>query len=226
MAICILFSEIRNPKSEIRNPKSEILVFPPPVSYILNMRIIACAMLVALCAAGSWAAAPKTVIALETVPCYESPGPALLPGAYIDKKDSCAADSTVIDSTGAPWFRILKDGAHWWARAEKLRYAAEIQEDKASTTPVEENSLTMKSRRAAIAAHPEWPRRIKKAVHGGQICLDMSEEQLISSWGDPVEKARGFVLGVGEHDLWMYKGRKGEMLVVNVQNGRIIGWRE
>jgi hypothetical protein len=71
------------------------------------MRIIVCATLVVLCAAGSRAGAPKTVIALETVPCYESPGPSLLPAAYIDKKDSCAADSVLVDSTGAPWFRVL-----------------------------------------------------------------------------------------------------------------------
>jgi hypothetical protein len=165
---------------------------------------------------------PKNTVALDAVPCFEEPDASALPKQYLGKRDTCSSDSAVVDSLGNPWFRLIIGGSVLWARAEKLRYTADTPLDLLATGSDDADAI--KKRRSALQNHPEWPRRIRKAVHAGQICLDMSEDQLNASWGTPSAKARSFILGVGNHDTWIYKGKDDHPVTVSLQDGRVIGW--
>jgi hypothetical protein len=52
----------------------------------------------------------------------------------------------------------------------------------------------------------------------------MSSEQLVASWGEPLEKRKTFMLGVGEYTSYIYKGTARGSLLVCLQNNRVIGW--
>jgi hypothetical protein len=91
--------------------------------------------------------------------------------------------------------------------------------DAISVTDVE-----IKRRLHIVLEHKEWPRRIQKIVKDGKICLEMTKEQLLASWGEPIQKNDAFLLGFGKHEVWFYKGTDGRYLVVNVAQGKVIGW--
>jgi hypothetical protein len=182
----------------------------------LNLSIV----LFALTAGGQ--AVKKTALALETAPYFEKPEQGLLPKGFLGKRDTCTADSTFIDSTGVAWFHVLIKSSRGWALARAMRYVSDIPADFFST---EVKGDEDKKRRADIVkSHPEWPLRIKKAVRAGQVCLDMSGEQLVASWGEPLEKRKTFILGIGEYTSYIYKGTAKGSLLVCLQNNRVIGW--
>jgi hypothetical protein len=170
-------------------------------------------------------AADKTAIALETSPVFESPGPGLLAKGFIDKRDTCAIDSTCVDSLGTAWFHVRPgNGKHGggWVPAKALAYASDVPSDFASQAATGDEDK--KRRLEILKEHAQWPRRIVKAVRNGQICLDMSEEQVVASWGQPSEKRQTFMIGVGEYLTLLYPAAKKGTLVVSLQNDRVIGW--
>jgi hypothetical protein len=83
-----------------------------------------------------------------------------------------------------------------------------------------------KRRYRVVAQHPEWDRRIVKAVREGKICLDMNETQLLGSWGEPLQKSAAFILGAGKQDLWLYKSHGGKFETVFLIKGRVVGWSD
>jgi hypothetical protein len=164
----------------------------------------------------------KTALVMEAVPYFEKPEQGLLPKGYLGKRDTCIADSTFIDSAGVAWFRVQTKSSSGWALAHAMRYVSDIPADFFST--VEKGDQDKKHRGDIVKSHPEWPLRIKKAVRSGQVCLDMSSEQLVASWGEPLEKQKTFMLGVGEYISYIYKCTARGSLLVCLQNNRIIGW--
>jgi hypothetical protein len=167
-------------------------------------------------------AAHKSALALETAPYFEKPDQGLLPKGYLGKHDTCTTDSTFIDSAGVAWFHVLIKSSRGWALARAMRYVSDIPADFFST--VEKGDEDKKRRADIVKSHPEWPLRIKKAVRAGQICLDMSGEQLAASWGEPLEKRKTFMLGIGEYTSFIYRGTAKGSLLVCLQNNRVIGW--
>jgi hypothetical protein len=177
-------------------------------------------------------AAPKNAIAVETAPFFEAPESGLLARGFIDKRDTCAVDSTVVDSTGTAWFHVRslralragRDGkSEGWVLSKAVTYISDIPADFASREA--RGDEDKKRRLEILKSRPEWPRRIIKAVRSGQICLDMTVEQVVASWGEPAEKRKSFMIGVGDYQTLLYnKGGGKGTLIVTLQNNRVIGW--
>jgi hypothetical protein len=176
-------------------------------------------------------AAPKNAIAVETAPFFDAPEAGLLARGFIDKRDTCAVDSIVVDSTGTAWFHVrslrgLRAGregkSEGWIISKAVAYISDIPADFASREA--RGDEDKKRRLEILKSRPEWPRRIIKAVRGGQICLDMNVEQVIASWGEPAEKRKSFMIGVGDYQTLLYKGVGKGTLIVTLQSNRVIGW--
>ena len=143
---------------------------------------------------------------------------------FINKLDTCQTDSSLVDSSGTPWFRLRLNDRTFWLHANDVRYIADIPEDFLS---IQVKGDDDKTRRLQILQNkPDWPHRIKMSVRGGQICLDMTEEQLAAAWGAPFQKGMTYTLGIGDHATWLYKSSSGKILLVNLQKGHIIGWSQ
>lgn len=52
----------------------------------------------------------------------------------------------------------------------------------------------------------------------------MSEEQVVASWGEPAEKRKAYMIGVGDYLTLFYRRSGQGTLVVALQNDRVIGW--
>ena len=166
----------------------------------------------------------KPAIVLKTTPYFGSPLSEELPLGFINKMDTCLTVGSMVDSLGAPWFRALLGGRTYWIRGADVKYAADMPPDFQSQQTRGDDD---KKRRLRILENkPDWPHRVKMAVRDGQICLDMTEEQLAAAWGDPFQKSTAYMLGIGGYDVWLYKSFSDKILFVTIQNGRIIGWSE
>jgi hypothetical protein len=190
--------------------------------------ILFCLFFLSVLFTGTVSAYTKNAIALENVPFFESPQPGLLAQGFIDKHDTCAVDSTAVDSTGVAWFRVRAlhgPSAHkadGWVLAGSVRYISDIPADFASRDAAGDKDK--KRRLEILKNHPQWPRRVIQTVRNGRICLDMSGEQVVASWGEPVEKRKSFMVGIGEYQTLFFKGVGTGTLTVTLQNDRVIGW--
>jgi hypothetical protein len=168
----------------------------PPVKNPIRF----CVFFLYVCFTVSVSASGRNAIATENAPFFESPQPGLLAQGFIDKHDTCAVDSTVVDSTGVAWFRVrVLHGppartADRWVLAAVVRYISDMPAVFASRD--EAGDKDKKRRLEILKSHPGWPRRIIQAVRTGRICLDMSEEQVAASWGEPAEKRKAFMTGI------------------------------
>jgi hypothetical protein len=127
------------------------------------------------------------------------------------------------DSAGATWFHIRFKNADGWVASSALRYISDVPADFFAQRS-EHADEDMRRRADAVKAHPEWPFRIRKAIHSGLVCIDMTLEQIKASWGEPREKRGMYMLGVGDYYCLVYKGTSGTDVLVTVQNERVIGW--
>jgi hypothetical protein len=186
---------------------------------------------IAFFAASAWPAARNAVVT-ETAPVFDEPLPGLLARGFLDKHDSCSVDSTHVDSAGAPWFhvRALRASgaaakmAGGWISAKAILFVSDMPADFASQDARGDGDR--KRRLEILKSHQQWPRRVIQAVRSGRICLDMSEEQVAASWGEPAEKRKAFMIGVGDYVTLVYRdaGSGKGTLVVALQNDRVIGW--
>jgi hypothetical protein len=166
----------------------------------------------------------KPALALTTTPYFEKPAIGLLPIGFINKLDTCQTDSSIVDSSGTPWFRGRLHERIFWLHAKDMRYIMDIPQDFLSMQVKGDDD---KKRRLQILQNkPDWPHRIKMSVRSGQICLDMTEEQLVAAWGEPFQKGTTYTLGIGDHATWLYKSSLDKILIVNLQKGHIIGWTQ
>jgi hypothetical protein len=167
-------------------------------------------------------APPRRVVARAVSPYYGAAADDALPVGYVNEGDSCVVESLMVTEGGTPWFALRLDTVRVWSPTSHWRYAREITEEVSGTRDREEEDR--KRRLMILREHRDWPRRVIRAVREGRVCLDMTAEQLEASWGAPVQRSPGFTLGIGRHESWLYEGSEGEMLVVNLQDGRVIGW--
>jgi hypothetical protein len=164
----------------------------------------------------------KKAIVLQTTPLYDEPVGGMLPQSFIEKGDSCVIDSFFTDSSGISWFHVKKPGLLKWAQKLSVAYVTPENEDIQSV--VIKDEADAKRRLRILRDHAEWPRRVKSAVRAGKVCLGMDPSQLAAAWGDPFQKGKSFILGVGECDTWFYKGNKEQILFVVLSRGNVIGW--
>lgn len=177
--------------------------------------LVACAMPVC-------AAPVKPAVALSTTPVFEQPASDLLPKGYLAKRDTCSTDSAYQDSAGVAWFHVSAKAAQGWAKAADIRYVSDVPPDFFARRPAADEE--MRRRAEEVKKHPDWPLRIRKAVHAGEVCIGMDNEQLAASWGQPQEKRTMYMLGVGEYMCFVFKGTSAENLLVSLQDGKVIGW--
>jgi hypothetical protein len=168
-------------------------------------------------------AGPRPAMVLETCPFFDEPGQGLLARGFLDKRDSCEVDSTHVDSLGTAWFHIRsRKNAGGWVVAKTVAYVSDVPADFASRHAA--GDLDKKRRLEILKNHQQWPRRIIQAVRNGRICLEMSEEQVVASWGEPAEKRKAYMIGVGDYLTLFYRRSGQGTLVVALQNDRVIGW--
>lgn len=179
----------------------------------------------------------KPALLIENAPWFESPRADLLPKGFFNRGDTCFVESTFVDSSNIAWFCIKKrpgddEFEQHWINAKAVRFRAEINENKNAGSVILRPDEDRKRRLTILRDHADWPRRIQKAVREGTICLQMTEEQLMASWNEPVEKLKCFMVGVGEYESWVFKGLggvggragEGKVVLVGVGEGRVVGW--
>jgi hypothetical protein len=194
----------------------------PQNSFLLIFDFRFLAFVLFLCSSILSQSFSKPALALTTTPCFEKPVSGQLPIGFINRLDTCQTDSSLVDSSGIPWFRVRLHTQALWVHARDMRYIVDMPQDFFSMQVKGDDD---KKRRLQILQNkPDWPHRIKMSVRSGQICLDMTEEQLAAAWGGPFQKGKTYTLGIGDHATWLYKSSSDKVLLVNLQNGQVIGW--
>lgn len=163
------------------------------------------------------------LLAARTAPVYEQPAGGLLPVGFVEQNDTCTVQDSTKDSAGICWMRVAAARTKGWLHAADLVPPGALDgRSESADAPV--NKADRKRRHRFLTDNPQLPRRIKAAVKDGQVCIGMTPEQVVASWGEPFQKGRGFALGLGEYDCWFYRGSAGRVLFVNLVNGSVTGW--
>jgi len=160
--------------------------------------------------------------AIKMAPCYAEPVAELLPHTYINKNDTAFIEKISVDTAGTPWFKIIHNRILYWTPSSYWKYVSRI--DTLSFLEKADDDADKKRRLLILREHKTWPRRIISAIRLGRICIDMDEQQLVASWGEPVNKSKAFTIGLGEHTVWIYGSLNAKMSVVILQNNKVIGW--
>ena len=156
---------------------------------------------------------------------FEFPEKGRLPIFYFEKNQNCLIDSMIVDSSGDVWLLVTDENKRGWTKSDNVQVSSSGDIDSALfNEPINVTDIETKRRLHIVLQHKDWPRRIQKIVKDGKICLEMTNEQLLASWGEPLQKTEALLLGFGKHEVWFYKGTDGRYLVVNVAEGKVIGW--
>ena len=166
-----------------------------------------------------------SVLVVKLASVTDSPQLNKLPIFYLEKNQICKFDSKIIDTSGAVWFHIFCGLKNGWVSADNVRlYTLSEKDSITNESTLSGSDADRKRRTHFLIQHQEWPRRIQKAVKDGKICLDMTTDQLIASWGESLQKSTAFLLGSGKYEQWIYKDKDGKILIVNIIDGKIAGW--
>lgn len=164
----------------------------------------------------------KPMRVLHSASVYDAPAPGLLPVLIIDAGDTMLADSSRVDSLGHAWFRGSIKHKKGWVQASDVAFFMKNNDTVSTSTGPDKDKV---KRAKIVWEHPQWPRRIQKAVRDGDVCLDMSQEQLLAAWGEPLNKGKGFMLGVGEYEYWFFGTSAAKQpLAVMLLNAKVVGW--
>jgi len=164
---------------------------------------------------------------LGLTPLYEKPVSNGFPIAFLEPADTCITDSSISEGTGVTWLLIRSGNLQGWVTGSSMyRKGNDSGESRIRAGVFRKSDPDAKRRYRILEQHAGWPRRIVKAVREGNICLDMTEEQVSAAWGDPIRKAKAFILGAGQQELWYFKGEDGIILSVFLNRGRVVGWSE
>ncbi len=166
------------------------------------------------------------MLPMGLTPVHEKPLSGSLPVSYCEQGDTCRIDSSMVDSTGTAWLFVRSGQKSGWVMRAGMcspRSHQEVLQTEANTL---KNDPDAKRRYRILEQHPEWLRRTARAVREGRICLDMSEQQVIASWGEPSQKGNTFILGAGQQDIWYYAMPDRKVQCVFLVKGRVVGWSE
>jgi hypothetical protein len=166
----------------------------------------------------------RIVLPLGLTPLFDVPAPGGFPISYLEPSDTCRIDSARFDTANVEWAFVRSQSRSGWLQKSSLRPALVppmVPQSKANKPDAD-----AKRRYRVLGQHPEWERRIVKVIREGKICLDMSEEQVLASWDEPLQKSVVFILGAGKQNIWLYKSPSGRFETVFLVNGRVVGWSE
>lgn len=166
----------------------------------------------------------RIVLPLGLTPLFDVPAPGGFPISYLEPSDTCRIDSARFDTANVEWAFVRSQSRSGWMQKSSIRPAlmpSMVPQSKAGKLDAD-----AKRRYRVLGQHPEWERRIVKVVREGNICLDMSEEQVLASWDEPLQKSMAFVLGAGKQNIWIYKSPGGGFETVFLVKGRVVGWSE
>ena len=161
---------------------------------------------------------------IKVAPLFSEPVTGSLPVSFAQKGDTCQVDSVFTDSAGTSWFRLRLGSKSQWTNCSVFSYITGPGDDVKSR--VLKDDADVKRRLRILLEHPEWPRRIKGAVRGGNVCLGMSSEQLEAAWGTPFQEGASFVLGIGTCETRFFHAAKEDVLFVLLNRGAVTGWYE
>jgi|GEM_PF-2139099 len=158
-------------------------------------------------------------------PLFDLPVKGALPQRYAETDQVFKIDSAFTDSAGAQWYCVTRNNQKNWLLSSSVQ---RIQQGTTGSTiekstPVRTDA-DQKRRLHIVLQHNEWPRRIQNVVREGKVCLGMTHEQLTASWGEPVQRDNSFISDHVKFQLWIYKGKNGQLLTVNLMNGKVCGW--
>lgn len=164
----------------------------------------------------------QKAIAVKVTPLFKEAQANLLPINYAKKGDSCTVTGVHVDTSGIPWFNVSIRTNPYWSQAKYWQYVADI--DTAAFLEGKQSEEDKKRRLRILRQHRDWPRRIIRTVRFGRICLDMNSEQLVASWGDPLQRSNAYTIGIGKHDIWIFESKNDKKAIVLLKNDKIIGW--
>ncbi len=163
-------------------------------------------------------------MATTSAPVFDEPKKGLLPQTFFGKQDSLSIDSTAVDSLGNAWFHAKSKKSQGWIIATMVQYASKMSDTAISAALATDAD---KVRRLAILKeHVQWPRRAVNAIRIGVICLDMTEDQVVASWGQYDAKMNCYMVGTGNYQALLYKNKNNKCLMVTLQNDKVIGWTD
>lgn len=166
----------------------------------------------------------RIVLPLGLTPLFDVPAPGGFPISYLEPSDTCRIDSARFDTANVEWAFVRSQSRSGWLQKSSIRPA--LMPSMVPQSKVGKLDADAKRRYRVLGQHPEWERRIVKVVREGNICLDMSEEQVLASWDEPLQKSMAFVLGAGKQNIWIYKSPGGRFETVFLVKGRVVGWSE
>ena len=166
----------------------------------------------------------RIVLPLGLTPLFDVPAPGGFPISYLEPSDTCRIDSARFDTANVEWAFVRSQSRSGWLQKSSIRPA--LMPSMVPQSIAGKLDADTKRRYRVLGQHPEWERRIVKVVREGNICLDMSEEQVLASWDEPLQKSMAFVLGAGKQNIWIYKSPGGRFETVFLVKGRVVGWSE
>ena len=164
---------------------------------------------------------PKKILELKIHPRDQSETVQMLKAGML-----LLVKSVVTDSAGREWYMVAlpKEKLEGFVPSSDIEMLGDEAKSNMFLKQSTEESVEKKERLLELRKHPDWPRRIRSAVHNGAICLKMTTEQLFASWKTPYFKTSGFILGSGDVEILFY--RQDNPVAVVVKNNEVIGWSE
>lgn len=176
----------------------------------------------------SFAINKNVVVVSKMVEIKKSPADSSVTVFMAQSDDMFQTLRSQADSSGMVWFLILfpkhEKIDSGWIRAKDIRYMQDSIKAQTHVLELKHKREDKKRRLEYIKKHPEWPRRIKTAIHNGEICIYMTKEQMEASWGKPDMMGTGYMIGVGHYEIAYYLCEV--PIIITLENGCITGWSE
>jgi hypothetical protein len=134
--------------------------------------------------------------------------------------------SVMTDSLGQEWYlvRVSGDTLAGFTLAAGLEFVGDESKTENLLLLNAREKEDKKRRVAQLKKHPDWPRRIRRTIRDGAICLKMTVDQLIVSWQSPYCRTKGFILGTGDVQIFFYRPKN--PIAVVIRKDEIVGWSE
>ena len=178
-------------------------------------------LMVTLTFAGTIFFTPKKILELKTYPREQAETVLMLKAGIL-----LQVKSVVTDSAGKEWYMVslLKEKLEGFVPSGDIELLGDEEKGNLYLKATAEEGEDKKRRLSELRKHPDWPMRVRSAVHNGAICLKMSVDQLYASWAKPYVETSGFILGFGNVDIFFY--RQENPVAVVVKGNEVIGWSE
>ena len=146
--------------------------------------------------------------------------------------ESLRLSGKMVDDLDRLWYRVVdQKGDTGWVESNDLSLTAKDQKKisggsgKEKKKPKKTMSKTSQRERLAyIKKNPQIERRFKKLIKDGFIGMDMSEENVRASLGNPDAERVVVLLKRGKLPIWIYHPQN--PVVVVFEEGKVTGWSQ